>query len=83
MMPGGITKLRHLLADCQQCEKYREELRTLEAVREARRKVLGHMAKASLAVMHTRNGGLLSVAEYVKWRHEELVNEVLEDEGLS
>jgi hypothetical protein len=87
-----IAKLSGLLAPpcntehCEQCGAYRQELAELLRAREtrmvARSAELGRKGKPELAVMHSANTGLLSVSEYVKWKHEELVNAVLEDEGL-
>jgi hypothetical protein len=71
---------------CEQCDAYRQELAELLRAREARMVArsaeLGRLTKSKLAVMHSANSGLLSAVEYIKWKHEELVNAVLEDEGL-
>ena len=38
--------------------------------------------KAQLARMHVANGGQMGLATYLKWQKRELVNAILEDEGL-
>ena len=38
--------------------------------------------KAELARMHVANGGQMGLATYLKWRKDELVRAVLEDEGI-
>ena len=38
--------------------------------------------KAQLARMHAANGGLMGLATYLKWRKDELVRALLEDEGI-
>ena len=40
------------------------------------------MPKDRLARMHVANGGQMGLATYLKWRKDELVNIVLEDEGI-
>jgi hypothetical protein len=37
--------------------------------------------KASLAVMHKENGGMMPLKTYLKWRKDELIAAVLRDEG--
>lgn len=51
------------------------------AAMEARRRELRKLSKSRLASIHMTNGGLMPHSTYVKWRREELVNAVLEDEG--
>ena len=50
---------------------------TLTRIREIQR-----MPKDRLARMHVANGGQMGLATYLKWRKDELVNIVLEDEGI-
>ena len=38
--------------------------------------------KAQLARIHVANGGQMGLATYLKWRKDELVNIVAEDEGI-
>ena len=38
--------------------------------------------KADLARMHVRNGGLMGLQTYLRWSKDELINAVLEDEGI-
>ncbi len=38
--------------------------------------------KAELARIHVRNGGQMDLATYLKWRKDELVRAVAEDEGI-
>jgi hypothetical protein len=43
---------------------------------------ISKMTKRELAVMHIQNGGLLGLANYMKWSHDELVNAVILDEAI-
>ena len=38
--------------------------------------------KAQLARMHVANGGQMGLATYLKWRKDELIRIVAEDEGI-
>jgi hypothetical protein len=38
--------------------------------------------KAELARIHVANGGQMGLATYLKWRKDELVRAVAEDEGI-
>jgi hypothetical protein len=41
------------------------------------------MDKRFLATKHKNNGGLLTVAEYMKWTKDELINTLIEDDKLA
>lgn len=44
---------------------------------------LNRLPKGTLAQLHADYGGLMGVATYRKWRKDELVAAVLEDERLA
>ena len=46
------------------------------------RKALAKLSKYELAAQHARNGGIMGLATYSKWTKDELVNAVLEDNGI-
>lgn len=46
-----------------------------------RYKELNKLPKDELARMHVANGGLMGYATYMKWRKDELISIILEDEG--
>jgi hypothetical protein len=50
---------------------------------QARIRELTRTPKAQLARIHAANGGLMGVAVYSTWSKDELVNAVLEDEGIN
>lgn len=41
---------------------------------------ISQMPKTTLARMHLANGGLMPLADYLRWSHDELVKAVIEDE---
>jgi hypothetical protein len=43
---------------------------------------LAKMSKYDLARMHRANGGLMTLAEYLQWTKDELVNAVMEDQQV-
>ena len=43
---------------------------------------LSKLPRPQLARMHVANGGQMGLATYLKWRKDELINAILEDEGL-
>ena len=47
-----------------------------------RRQELNRIRKDQLALLHAQRGGRMPLATYLKWRKDELVNAVLEDEGF-
>ena len=55
--------------------------RTREALR-TRIREIENTPKATLARMHAANGGQMGLATYMKWRKDELVHVVCEDEGI-
>jgi hypothetical protein len=67
------------VCDKSNCET---EARAAEARMLARAKELRKLPKPTLVQMHLNNGGLMGRAVYMKWKREELVTEILEDEGL-
>ena len=48
-----------------------------------RYKQLAKLPKWQLVNMHVANGGLMGRGTYAKWTKEELINVVLEDEGIN
>lgn len=44
---------------------------------------LRKLPKATLAQMHVRNGGIMGLRTYLQWTKDELINAVLEDEGIN
>ena len=48
----------------------------------ARQIELDKMTKFTLASMHVKNGGQMGLTRYLQWTKDELVNAVLEDEGI-
>jgi hypothetical protein len=48
-----------------------------------RERELQKLRKPQLVQMHVRNGGLMGVETYMKWTKQELINAVLEDEGIN
>lgn len=51
------------------------------AARDARIKELQRMSKFVLANMHIARGGLMPLADYLRWTHDELVTAVIDDES--
>jgi hypothetical protein len=45
----------------------------------ARVEAVSRLSKRVLAERHIRAGGVLSLREYLRWSHDELVDAVLED----
>ena len=47
-----------------------------------RRQQLTKLSKDQLALMHHNAGGAMGLKVYLKWTKDELVNAVLQDEGI-
>jgi len=48
----------------------------------SRDRELRKLPKHQLVSIHVANGGLMGAATYSKWTKDELINIILEDEGL-
>ena len=55
---------------------------TTTTLARARLLELSKLSKLQLAALHVQQGGLMGVSTYMQWRKDELVNIILEIEGL-
>lgn len=87
LFPEGLithhagTAITALLAVLGSAYYLRERRKVVMTKRDKRIRELARMTKSVLARMHKQNGGLMPLADYLKWTKDELVNAVLEDEG--
>ena len=59
-----------------------EDTMTTTTHARARLLELNKLPKSALAQLHVQQGGQMGYATYLKWRKDELVNVILECEGL-